>query len=167
MRRELGTKVAAALVGVPHPRDELVEDAVVEARRRDHDTLLLEPARVGGQAAGLGGADIGVVSAGDGEARARARDERDVGQVRAAGERVVQDPGLARRGVVRADRGDGVGKRAEVDRDVLGLRDHPPARVEERGRAVAPLLDVRREGGAHEGRAHLIRDRAERGTDHL
>ena len=105
VRRELGTKVAAALVGVPHPRDELVEDAVVEARRRDHDTLLLEPARVGGQAAGLGGADVGVVSAGDGEARARARDERDVGQVRAAGERVVEDPGLARaRGRARAPR---------------------------------------------------------------
>ena len=78
--------------------------------------------------------------------------------------RIQASPGA---GVVRAYRGDGVGKRAEVDRDVLGLRDHPPARVEEGGRAVAPLLDVRGEGGADEGRAHLVRDRAERGTDHL
>ena len=50
---------------------------------------------------------------------------------------------------------------------MLGLRDHPAARVEERGRAVAPLLDVRRERGADEDGAHLVRDRAERGADHL
>ena len=34
--------------------------------------------------------------------------------------------------------------------------------VEERGRAVAALLDVRREGGAHEHGAHLLGDRPQR-----
>ena len=42
VRRELGAQVAAALVGVAHARDELAEDVVVEARRRDHDALLVE-----------------------------------------------------------------------------------------------------------------------------
>ena len=50
---------------------------------------------------------------------------------------------------------------------MLGLRDHPAARVEEGGRAVAPLLDVRRERGADEHGAHLLRDRAERAADDL
>jgi hypothetical protein len=57
-------------------------------------------------------------------------------------------------------RGDGVGHRAEMHRDVLRLGDHPPAFVEERGRAVATLLDVRRECGTDEHGAHLLRDRA-------
>ena len=67
-----------------------------------------------------------------------------------------------------ADHGsDGVGHRPEVDRNVLGLRDHPSAFVEERGRAVAALLDVRGERGADQHRAHLLRDRTEGGSDHL
>ena len=65
------------------------------------------------------------------------------------------------RRVAAHDGGDGVGHRAEVDGDVLGLRDHAPALVEERGRAVAPLLDVRGEGGADEDGAHLLGDRAQ------
>ena len=51
--RELGAQVAATLVGVAHARDELVEHLVVEARGRDHDTLLVERPRLGGQAARL------------------------------------------------------------------------------------------------------------------
>ena len=65
------------------------------------------------------------------------------------------------------DGGDRVGHRAEVDGDVLGLHDHPAALVEQRGRAVAPLLDVRGEGGADEHRAHLLGDRAQAAADDL
>ena len=68
---------------------------------------------------------------------------------------------------MRADRGDGIRHGAEVDRDVLGLGDHPPAPVEERGRAVAALLDVGRERGADEHGAHLVGDGAERRADQL
>ena len=167
VRRQLRTEVAAALVRVAHARDEAVECRVVQARRRDHDALLVEPARARGQAAGLPAADVGVVRARDREADGRARDERDVGQVRPARERVVEDEDVARPGIVRADGGDGVGHRAEMDGDVLGLGDHAAAPVEERGRAVAPLLDVRGERGPDQDRAHLLRDRTERGADQL
>src|SRR4029077_8263185 len=55
----------------------------------------------------------------------------------------------------------------EVDGDVLRLRDHADRLVEDRSRAVAALLDVRRERGADEDSTHLFRDRAERAPDHL
>ncbi len=42
---------------------------------------------------------------------------------------------------------------------MLGLHHHPPARVEQAGRGVAALLDVRRVGRADEHRAHLLADR--------
>ena len=87
--------------------------------------------------------------------------------MRAARVRVVEDPGLAGRGLVRHDGSDRLGHRAEVHRDVLGLRDHATVLVEERRRAVAPLLDVRRERGADEHRSHLLGDRAERRADDL
>jgi hypothetical protein len=54
-----------------------------------------------------------------------------------------------------------------ADGNVLGLRDHPARWVEERGRAVATLFDVRREGGADEDGSHLVRDRAKRRADQL
>ena len=44
---------------------------------------------------------------------------------------------------------------------------HPARVVEEGGRAVAPLLDVRRERGADQRRAHLLSDRQERAADDL
>ena len=64
-------------------------------------------------------------------------------------------------------RGDRVRHRPEMHGDVLGLRDHASRLVEDRGRAVAPLLDVRRERRADQDRTHLLRDRAERAADHL
>ena len=123
--------------------------------------------RAGRHAARLHSADVGVVRAGGREAELRAGDERDVRQVRAAGEGVVEDPGLSRLRVVLGDGRDRVGHRAEVHRDVLGLRDHAPALVEDRRRAVAPLLDVGREGRANEDGAHLLGHRAERAAENL
>ena len=70
-------------------------------------------------------------------------------------------------GSQRDDGGDRGGHRAEVDGDVLGLGDHPAAGVEDRRRAVAPLLDVGREGRADQRRAHLLGDRAKGVADHL
>ena len=49
----------------------------------------------------------------------------------------------------------------------LGLGDHPAVPVEEGGRAVAALLDIRRERGADEHGAHLVGDRPERRADQL
>ena len=105
--------------------------------------------------------------AGDSEADLGHRDEREVRQVRAAGVRIVDGPDVAAGRAVLHHGEDRVGHRPEMDGDVLGLRDHPPPVVEQRGRAVAPLLDVRGEGGAHQQRAHLLRDRPQDGTDDL
>ena len=58
--------------------------------------------------------------------------------------------------------GDGGGHRAEVHGDVLGLHDHLARRVEQRGRAVAALLDVGRVRRAHEHGAHLLAGGAQR-----
>src|SRR5712692_9887142 len=63
--------------------------------------------------------------------------------------------------------GNRVRHRAEVDGNVLRLHDHPAALVEERGRAVAPLFDVRGERGAHEHHAHLLGDGAQTAADDL
>ena len=50
---------------------------------------------------------------------------------------------------------------------MLGLHHQLAAGVEERRRAVAPLLDVRRVGGADQHRAHLLADRAKRAGQDL
>ena len=165
--RELGAEVAEALLGIPHLRDEALENGVVQAGRRDDNALVGERAREGGHAARLDPADVGVVGARDGEAEGGARDERDVRQVRAAGVRVIEDVRVVGAGVLAPDGGDRVRHRAEVDGNVLGLRDQPAAAVEERGRAVAPLLDVGREGRADQDGAHLLGDGAESAAQNL
>ena len=73
----------------------------------------------------------------------------------------------SRCGLLGQHRRDGVGHRAEMDGNVLGLGDHAAALVEQGGRAVAPLLDVGRERGADEHGAHLLGDRAERAAENL
>ncbi len=67
----------------------------------------------------------------------------------------------------RRDGLDGGGHRAEVDGDVLGLHDELGVGVEERGRAVPALLDVRRVGGPDQDRAHLVADRAQAAGEDL
>ncbi len=108
-----------------------------------------------------------MVSTRNGIAELGARDDREIGKVCPARVRVVEDPRLAGRGIVRHDRRDRFGHRAEMDRDVLRLRDHAAQLVEERSRAVASLLDVRREGRADQRGAHLLGDRAQRCADDL
>ena len=58
-------------------------------------------------------------------------------------------------------------KAAEMDRDVLGLAQRLAARVEQGGRAVAPLLDVGRMRSADQRLAGLVDDRGHGGADHL
>src|SRR5207253_6012962 len=75
VRGQLGAEVAAALGGIAHPRDERVEDALVEPRRRNDDALLIEPPRARRQAPRLDGSDVGVMRARDREAGGRSRSE--------------------------------------------------------------------------------------------
>ena len=72
----------------------------------------------------------------------------------------ISDSGIALEDLV--DRAD---HRAEMDRHALRERDHLPRAVEDRGRAVGALLDVRRERGAHERRAHLLGGREQKARD--
>ena len=95
-------------------------------------------------AAGRGAADVGPVGAHAAEAEQRAAvegggDDVDVGQVRAAVIRVVVDEHVAGRGVRKGvhDGADGVGHRAEVDRQVGALRDHVARGVEDAAGVVA------------------------------
>jgi hypothetical protein len=167
VRRELCAEVSTALVWVPHLTDHGVERLVVDAGRRDDDALLGEPAGGGRHRAGFRAADVGVVRSCDGEAELGAGDERDVGEVRASGERIVEHEDVGSLRVVLHDRRDRIRHRAEVDRDVLGLRDHAAALVEERRGAVAPLLDVGGERGADERGAHLLGDGPEGVSENL
>ncbi len=98
--------------------------------------------------------------------------QHDVGQVRpAALVGVVADEHVARAHLLDRmalqDALDHADEAAEMDRDVLGLAERAALDVEQRGRAVAPFLDVGGVGGAHQRLAHLLDDRGERGADHL
>ena len=170
--RELRAQVRLPLARVPHARRQLPQQLVVEARGRDHHALVRERARVGGHAAGLSRSDVGVMGTAGGEARELAgaedrRDHRDVGEVRPAPIGVVEDPRAAGLLVLVHDRLHRRGHRPEVHGDVLGLHHHPPALVEQRGRRVAPLLDVRRVRRAHEHGAHLLARRPQPAEHHL
>ena len=85
----------------------------------------------------------------------------------AAPEGVIEDPGLPGPLLEADHRGDGVGHRAEVDGDVLGLHDQLAGGVEEGGRAVVALLDVRRIRRADQRRSHLVAGRAQAADHHL
>ena len=170
VRGELRAKVRATLIGLAHSRDERIDRRALERLRRDEHSLLGERPAVGRHRAGRRAADVGMVGARRGEAdqpRAGIRrgHDGDVWQVRAAAEGVVEDPASSGRLRVLANRRYGVGHRAEVHGDMLRLHDHLAARVEQRARRIAPLLDVRRVRGPYEQRTHLIAGRAQPADD--
>ncbi len=91
------------------------------------------------------------------------RDERDVVEVRAAGERIVDDDLVASGESFRTRKHCEHGPhrrrhRTEVNGDVLGLHELLPVRREQRRRAVGSLLDVGAERGAPQHRPHLVGD---------
>jgi hypothetical protein len=132
VRGKLGAEIATPLVRVPHACDERLEGRRVELRRRDDHALLVERARARRKASRLGAADIRVMRARDREPQLGARHDRQIREVGAARVRVVEDPGLAERRIVRHHRRHRLRHGAEVDGDVLRLRDHPAALVEKR-----------------------------------
>ena len=99
-------------------------------------------------------------------------EEDDVVEMRAAARiGVVADEDVAgpdrRKIVVLEDVIGDAEQRAEMDRDVLGLGDGASFSIEQGRRAVLPLLDVGRVGGADDGLAHLFDDGGERAADDL
>ena len=170
--RQLRAQVGPALRGLAHLGDDALERSVVEDLRRDHDALLLEAVAVGRHRPRPAAAHVGVMSAARGETQQApaledGRYDGDVGQVRPAGERVVEDVGAPLAVLLAEDCRDGVRHRSEVDGDVLRLHHHLAVGVEERGRGVAALLDVRRVRRADQNRAHLLARRTQRAAQNL
>src|SRR5215208_2022081 len=177
VRGDLGAEVAASQVGGANVGEQEVEDVVYvlappdQTHRRDDDPLLEDLARVGGHGAGAHPADVGVVRPRDGVAEdlsfvGDGGDEGYVWEVRAARVGVVYGEDISRLRVAAHDGGDRLRHRPKVDGDVLRLGDHVAFCVEERGRAVAPLLDVRRVGAPDQDRPHLLGYARERARQH-
>ena len=89
------------------------------------------------------------------------RHQREVVEVGSAGERIIERD-LRRARDVRpdgVDRGTHRGRHgAEVNRDVLGLREQFTIGREDRGGAIGAFLDVGAVRGAAQDRAHLVGD---------
>ena len=92
--------------------------------------------------------------------------ERDVGQVVAAGERVVEGEHVTGARIAGSHPAHRLRHGAEMHRDVLGLRDQAPVGVEQRRGAVPALFDVGGVGGPDEHLAHLLGDAGQRRGQH-
>jgi hypothetical protein len=167
--RDLGQKVAPALVGGPDVGQEQVEDALVqpatgiEFQRRD-DQAFLE--KLGGQGHGSRGhaADVGVVGpVGHEEAEPAAQEDGryagDVRKVGATAVRVVQDGQVARLEGHDPERGlDREGHGPEVDGDVRALGQGLAPAIEKGAGEVLSFLDVGGEGRPAQDGGHLLGD---------
>ena len=138
---DLGVKVAGPLVWRARRREQQVSQLVGVARRWDAEALLLDLGGVGGDRAGGGAADVGMVRAVRHPADLptitveHRRDHRDVVEVGAPGERVVDHDmvtGLEPTAVGVDGRPHRGGHRAQVHGDVLGLRQQVTGCVEHR-----------------------------------
>ncbi len=117
------------------------------AHRRKDQALLKDLGRVRGHAAGPHPTHVRVMGANHGIPHHRALeidgvDHRDVGQVRTAGKRIVENEGVTGVGTERDHGAHRVRHGAEMNRDVSRLRHHLPVNVEERGRRVPSFTDV-------------------------
>ena len=175
-RRDLREIVAASLLGNADVEQYQVEQIGLQnalpeqLHDRDSQAFLVDLRHAPGHAAGRHAADIRMVRDVAHEADQPVVGEDgdrhiDVGQVGAAGDmRVVSDEDVAGRDVVAVfveQCGHEPGHRGEVDRQAeLGLHDQAPRRIHDRGRMVAPLLDVGRVGAPHERNEGFVGDRA-------
>ena len=168
-RRQLRAEIPATLRWRAHVGENETEQLVVErsgaheAHRWHDQSLLHELRRALRHAAGAHAADVGVMCADSGESAERSVDlhrlhQREIREMRPAVIRIVEQKHIAGLWIARAHRGDCLGHCAEVHGDVRGLRDHAARGVEQRGRRVAALSNVRRQRAAHEHRAHLFGD---------
>jgi hypothetical protein len=180
---DLHAQVELALHRVARVRHDQPQEVGLQLARA-HDTcnrnanaFLEDRARAAGNRAGHGAADVRVVS-GVGRERdeptlpEHRRDEVDVRQVAAVGEiRIVADEHVAVAHVgernVAQQRIDAPGERSQMQGNLRALRDQPPPAVEQRDRAIAPLLDVGRERRADQRVVHVLRDGQQAVAEHL
>ncbi len=144
---------------------------VEDLDRRDPESLLDGLVRPRHVRPRHGAADVGPVGEVDGERRQpppgeHGPDRLHVGQVVAADLGEVQVPHVPVAELPPRHAPEELlhreGHHTEVDRDVAALGDQPAARVGERARQVARLLEEGRARRAHDDDAHLLRDRVDR-----
>ena len=180
-RGDLGAHVTQDLPRHPHVLVDEVEHRlgrlapIVEADRRDAQPLLEDLGRVAAISARRLAADVQLVADARRPADQLGADvdrlqDVEVGQVRPALERVVQDervagPDLPRE--LRLHGGHRVGHGPEVERQRQPLGDEPALGVAEGARHVHRVLEIVRVGGAHERDGHLVDDRVQRVLDQL
>jgi hypothetical protein len=179
-RRELRCEIAGTLRRRAYVRQHDAPDVLdalaagEQPHRRQSQAFLVDLARQRHRA-GRHTADVGMVRAyGNVPDRAAVltvnrADEREVGQMRAACERIVQQHHIAgaERPVRVQRRGYAQRQRAQMHRHVVAHRHHPAGAVEKSARVVAPLLDVRRVRRSPQRRAHLLRERRVEVAIHL
>ena len=169
-----GREVAAEVVGIAHVERDHVEDVVaqpaclVELDRRDAQAFLPDLGGIRIVGAMRRTADVALMRAHHGPEQPAAAGEHrhegsDVGQMAAAVIGIVHQDDVAGRDVLEAllHRARRPGQRADVDRDVIGLRDQPALHVADRQREIAAGIEDLRIGGAQHRLAHLGHDRAQ------
>ncbi len=173
-RADHGGEIAAEIMGIADIERDHVEDIVaqppllVKFYGRNAQTFLPDLGRIRIVGAMRGTSDVALVRAHHRpEQPPRAVEHRHkgghVGQMAAAMIGIVHQDHVARRNVLEAllHRQRGPGQRADMDRDVVGLRDQPRLHVADRQRKVAAGVENLRIGGAQHGLAHLGHDRAQ------
>ena len=167
LRREVAAEVARmAHVQRQHLQQVLAQHAVFgQAHRRDAQALVPDFRGGGVVGAVRGAADVGVVRAHHRPEHQRVAGEHrheggEVGQVRTAAIRVVQQVDVARRRVGKAlgQRLRRPGHGADMHRDMVGLRHQAAARVDQRDGEVARGVEDLRIGGAQHRLAHFLGD---------
>jgi hypothetical protein len=185
--RKLGAQVALAFFGSTNIVEQQLLYIAIDGtgtndfHRGNAKTFLVNFAtRTHGS--GEGAADVGVMGAGRDEKMRRGRtpgagcaladedrrDDGDVRQVRAAAEGIVEHGDVA--GVQRKLGNRGAhrhGHGAEMHRHVIAHGQGVAGGIEERAGVIATLLDVGRERGAAQGRAHLFGDGVEEMAEDL
>jgi len=140
-RREIAAEVmGVADIERDHVEDVLAQSAgLVELDRRNTQAFLPDFGGIGIVRTMGGAADVALMRAGDGPEQplATAKDRHEGGHVRqmaAAVIGIVHQDHVARRDVLEAflDGACRPGQRADMDRDVIGLRDQPCLHVADR-----------------------------------
>jgi hypothetical protein len=120
-----------------------------------------------------GAADIAEMGADDGPeqalvAREYRHEDREVGQMAAAVIGIVEQDHVAGRDVLEPvlDHQRRPRQRADMDREMIRLRDQACSRVADRQREIAAGIEDLRIGGAKHGFAHFLHDRAQPVLNH-
>ena len=167
-------KVAAKLARVSHVQRQHLQNILArpsrlgESDRRNAQTFLPDLGRTGIIGAMGGAADIALMGADDGPQQTlvaieHRHEDGEIRQMAAAIIGIVEQEDVARLDVLETllDRDRRPWQRADMHRQMIGLRDQAGARVANPQRKVAAGIEDLRIGGAKHGLAHLLHDRTQ------